>query len=279
LGTDTADFYESFSEPLLSFPVLFVVVLIALPLASFIGYCVGKLERKRLGYDKLTADKIPGGTSLGAMLALLGLLLGFAFSSSINWREARQAALIEEAAAIGSAFLSADLLQPDGRDPLQEVILAYARTRLASPQDITSWQAFDAFLARTRQAQAQIWPTTLQAISEATSEPVKALVARSVMDMLDAHTRRIAAGGEHIPKPAMLMIFAAAVIAIAIVGNRSALQGRPFTWRTFTFAWVLSIVILVIVDLDRPVEGTMRQNVDPMVEVIYDMEQALIAQQ
>ena len=275
MGTDTADFYEGFAEPILSFPLLFALVLTLLPVPAFLGFRFGAIERERLGYDKVPNDKIPGGTSLGALLALLGLLLGFAFSSSINWREARKTALIEEAADIGSAFLSADLLEPAQRDQLQPVILAYANTRLAGPEDIKSKQAFDAFLVRTREAQAQIWPTTLLALSGEDSEPTKALVARSVMNMLDAHTRRIAAAGEHIPKPAMLMIVAAALIAILIVGNRSALQGRPLTWRTFTFSGVLSIVILVIFDLDRPLEGSMRENHDPMKEVIYDMELAV----
>lgn len=275
MGTDTADFYEGFPEPLFSFPVLFVLILIVLPISAYLGFRLGTIERERLGYDRVPADKIPGGTSLGAMLALLGLLLGFAFSSSINWREARKTALIEEAADIGSAFISADLLEPAARNQLQPVILNYAKTRLASPQDVQSKQAFDAFLLRTRDAQSQIWPTTLQVLSTETSEPIKALVARSVMNMLDAHTRRIAAAGEHIPKPAMIMIVAAAIVAIAIVGNRSALQGRPLTWRTFTFAGVLSIVILVIFDLDRSLEGSMRENYDPMLEVIYDMENAV----
>lgn len=275
MGTDTADFYEGFSGPLMSFPALFVLVLLIMPLAAFIGYRVGVFEHRRLGYHTAHESKIPGATSLGAMLALLGLLLGFAFSSAINWREARQNALIEEAASIGSAFLSADLLQQNGRDNLQPVILTYAKTRIATPQDIQTRQAFDEFLSRTRNAQLQIWPATLEALSDEPSAPIKTLVARAVMDMLDAHTRRIAAAGEHIPRPAMLMIIAAAVIAITIVGNRSALQGRPLTWRTFTFAGVLSVVILVIVDLDRSLEGTIRQNPDPMLEVIYDMEAAL----
>ncbi|WP_171208907.1 MULTISPECIES: hypothetical protein [unclassified Ruegeria] len=275
MGTDATDFYEGFSEPLFSFPVLVLLILILLPVAAFLGFRFGVLEHGRLGYDKVPADKIPGGTSLGAMLALLGLLLGFAFSSSINWREARKSALIEEAADIGSAFLSADLLATEARDQLQPVILAYAETRIAGPQDIKTKQSFDAFLVRTREAQAQIWPATLQALSKEESEPIKALVARSVMNMFDAHTRRIAAAGEHIPKPAMIMIVAAAIVAIAIVGNRSALQGRPLTWRTFTFAGVLSIVILVIFDLARSLEGSMRENYDPMLEVIYDMDVAL----
>jgi hypothetical protein len=82
--------------------------------------------------------------------------------------------------------------------------------------------------------------------------------SRSVTEMLDAHTTRIAAAAEQIPPPAKLMVFLVAIFAIFIVGNRSALQGRALTWRTFVFAGVLSVVMIVIFDLDRSLEGTMR---------------------
>lgn len=275
MGIDIADFYDSIPEPFFSFPVLVAFIFLALPTAAFIGFFIGHHERMRLGYDKVPSEKIPGGTSLGATLALLGLLLGFAFSSSVNWREARQTALVEEAAAIGSAFLSADLLETANRDKLQNAILAYAKTRLAKREDISSKRATEAFLERTRQAQSQIWPTTLQALNGVSPEPVRALVAQRVMDVLDAHTRRIAAAAEHIPEPAQFMIVFIMLIAILVVGNRSALQGRPLTWRTFLFAGVLAIVMLVVFDLDRPLEGTMRLNPYPMLEVIEDIEAAL----
>lgn len=97
--TDTAavDLYAGFHEPLPSFPQIVVLILAALPFAALVGFRLGRIERRRRGYAGIPSEHVPGGTSLGAMLALLGLLLGFAFSSALGWREGRQAALVGEA--------------------------------------------------------------------------------------------------------------------------------------------------------------------------------------
>lgn len=272
---DTVELYTGFYGPLLPFAYLVVLVLITLPLAAFIGFHVGKVEFRRWSYDKLPSEKLPGGTSLGAVLALLGLLLGFAFSSALGWREARQSALVNEAAAISTAFLTADLLEEPGRTDLQAKILTYAKTRLAARGDIRSREAWNAFLSRTLDAQAQIWPATLRAISAEASDPTRVAVARSVTDMLDAHTNRIAAAAEQIPPPAKLMVFLIAVIGILVVGNRSALEGQSLTWRTFVFSGVLSIVMIVILDLELALEGTIQVNPDTLLATIHEMETSL----
>jgi hypothetical protein len=122
---EAADLYAGFAEPLLSFPALVALLLVA----AFVGFHLGNAKYRRRGCDKVAAEQVPGGTSLGAMLALLGLQLGFAFSSALGWREARQSTLVDEAMAISTAFLTADLLEDPGRTELQTRILAYAQTR------------------------------------------------------------------------------------------------------------------------------------------------------
>ncbi|MEJ2518357.1 MAG: hypothetical protein P8Y82_10450, partial [Methyloceanibacter sp.] len=201
-SADTAALYTGFYGPMLPFPYLATLVFVTLPLAALIGFHVGQVEFIRRGYDKVASEQIPGGTSLGAVLALLGLLLGFAFSSALGWREARQSTLVNEAAAISSAFLTVDLLENPGRTELQTTILKYAKTRLPAPEDIRSREAWNAFLSRTLEAQAKIWPATRRAIYEESSDPTRVAVLRAVTDMLDAHTKRAAAAAEQIPPTA-----------------------------------------------------------------------------
>lgn len=272
-GTGT-DLYTGFGPPALPFPLVVTVILIALPLAGILGFHFGRLEYRRHDYANSPPEALPRGTSLGAMLALLGLLLGFAFNSALGWREARQSALVDEAMAISTAFLSADLLDDPGRTELQTRILAYARTRLPGVEDIRTQEAWAAFLARTVEAQALIWPSTLQAM-ESASAPIRSAVARSVTEMLDAHTKRIAAAAENIPRPAGLMIVAAGLVAVFVLGNQAALQGRKLTWRIFLFAAVLAVVMIVIADLDRSHAGTMRVNPDTLLATIHQLETAL----
>ena len=113
-NTEASELYANFYEPLLSFPSLAALMLIALPVAALAGFHMGKVEYRRRGYDKVPAEQVPGGTSLGAMLALLGLLLGFSFSSALGWREVRQSTLVDEAMTISTAFLTAELLEDPG---------------------------------------------------------------------------------------------------------------------------------------------------------------------
>jgi hypothetical protein len=273
LENETVNILAGFKDPLLSLRALALVIIVALPLSAFLGFRLGKIESRRLRDRRAQPEKTPGAVSLGAMLALLGLLLGFSFSSALEWRESRQNALVEEAAAISTAFLTADLLDDPGRTELKKHILAYAQTRLATRADAVSMDEWKVFLQRTFVAKDRIWPVTLRAIEQGASDPVRATVASSVTEMLDAHTRRLAAAAEQIPNTAKMMILLASVLAIFVVGNRAALDGRSLNWRTFSFAALLCMVLIVILDLDRPLEGTIRANPDALLVTIHEMEQ------
>src|SRR5687767_4262821 len=52
------------------------------------------------------------GAIEAAIVALLGLLLGFAFAGSMSRLDARRELLVHEANAIGTAYLRVDLLPP-----------------------------------------------------------------------------------------------------------------------------------------------------------------------
>jgi hypothetical protein len=275
METDVMELYSGLIKPILPFPYLVVLILVTFPTAVFVGFKIGAFERRRLGYEKLPADQLPGATSLGAMLALLGLLLGFAFNSAINWREDRQSELVHEANAISTAFLTASLLTEPNRTVIREKILAYSRTRLATEDDIDTVEAWQSFLTRTMQAQEAIWPAAEIVLSETVSDPIRIAVVHSLTHMLDAHNLRISAAAQHIPIPAKLLISITAIAAVMIVANRSALHGRSLTWRTLALALLLAVVIIVIFDLDRSLEGTMRVNPDTLLAVIHDMERTM----
>lgn len=274
-GEELEGLYAGTSAPALGFGYIAAIVFLALPLAVFIGYRVGRFEYGRRQYANVSPEMVPGGTSLGAMLALLGLLLGFAFSSSLGSREARQDTLVQEAIAMSTAFLTADLLEDAGRTNLQTAILSYARTRLATPADVQTAAAWNAFLSRTLEAQSEVWPTTLRAIEGDMTDTIRVAVVRAVTDMLDAHTYRIAAETERLPPLAKLMLLIVAIVTVFIVGNRAALQGRELTWRTFVFAIVLAVIMIIITDLDRPLEGMITLNADTLLATIHEMETAL----
>lgn len=263
------------------FPLWGMVVLTValIPMAALIGWLLGRRKYVREGYDCNPPASLPGDATLGAMLALLGLLLAFTFSFVLSRAEARKVSEVEEAAAIGTAFLRADLLAEPGRREIQEAIAVYARTRLpeAGMGDgaIDSATEFDAFMQKTLEAQALLWPTAMTALGDDTSSARAALIASGITEVLDAHSRRLAANLEGLPMVIKVMIIVYATGALFLVGNHAALRGRRLSWRTFLFSMGVASVMVVIADFERPSKGFIQANHAVMRSTIAEIDAAL----
>ncbi len=103
-------------------------------------------------------------------------------------------------------------------------------------------------------------------------------MAGGITDVLDAHTRRIAAMSEPVPDVVKLMLLAAAAGAKFLVGNNAALKGRRLSWRTFFFAARLGFALHLISDIERPSVGMVGLNADALQATIAEMAVALATQ-
>lgn len=264
-----------YAAPLFPFWGMAVIAFTVLPVAALIGWFLGRRTYLRAGYERNPPASIPGDATLGAMLALLGLLMAFTFSFALSRAEARKVTMVEEAASIGTAFLRADLLEDPGRTALREAIGAYARTRVTDEQIMDSAADFEAFLQKTTEAQVALWLTAMAALRPDTSAAIAVLIASGVTEVLDAHTRRLAAGIDGVPMVIKLMLFAYAVGALFFVGNNAALRGRRLTWRTFIFSIGISVVMVAVMDFERPQEGFVQANVGILKDTIAQIDAAL----
>lgn len=248
---DLNSVYAPFATHLLSFWLYVAALCVALPALAFLGHRVGERERRRR--KRAEPDQgLPGEMSIGALLALLGLLLGFTFGATLHWREGRAAAVVEESAAIGTAFLRADLL-PDGAGrPLQEALLAYGRTRIVPAGFRPARSEVEGFLVESLQTQAALWPSLKMALGPAVPTPMQVHVSTGVTEVLDMHTRRVAAASKTIPLVTMAFLMFVTGAGVFTIGNRSALQGRQLSWRTFLFSLVLAFVLISIEDPTAP---------------------------
>lgn len=258
-------------QPLAVVAAVIVAILLAAPVA---GHRLGTGARHRADRREDASERA-GETSGAALLALLGLLLAFTFSLSVQHAEGRRNAVIDEAAAIGTAFLRADLLAEPGRTELQTALRDYAETRRLDRNFLYDRAAFDAFMEHTLAAQARLWPTMLAATGGDTPPPIRALVANGITDVLDAHTRRYAEGIRLMPDIARVLILTVAAAALVITGNTSGLQGRALTWRTFVFAGTLAFLIVLIIDIERGREGFVQADFSAIDMLIADLNRAI----
>ena len=260
-----------------AYPLWFLAgIAFAIPaLCAALGWRLGRHSYLADGFDKTPASAIPGDTTLNAILAILGLLLAFSYGFALSRAETRKVTLVEEAATISTAFLRADLLDEPGRSALREAIGSYARTRYSDENVARSDDALDSYLSQTLSAQARLWPTALAALGRDTPPAVSVQVTNGVTEVLDAHTRRLAAGIDGVPTIAKMAILLYSSIALFLVGNRSALRGNRLSWRTFAFSTALSVMMVLVIDFERPREGFVRLDPTVMKITIAEIDAAL----
>lgn len=270
--------YSEIALPALSILQTLILLAILLPAAALLGWRLGHLRRRRRLAAGREIDMVVGETTLGAILAIFGLLLAFSFGHALSQFETRKAGLTDEAAALGTAFLRADLLDEPGRTDLQEALLTYAETRLPAAGARTSSQGdVTAFLDRTLRAQAALWPLTVEATAPPIPPATRSLVAAAVNEVIDMHLYRLAALTEPISAYAYGMMLATALAALFLLGDRAGMLGRALTWRTFVLSAFLTVVMITIVDLQRAGSGVIRIDETPLRATIYDMRAALAA--
>ncbi len=258
------------SSPLYNFPLwgpgIIFVVMLGIALES--GYRVG-LKRRESWKD---ADSGGGAVVLTSMFALMGLVMAFTYASGVSRYDARKDAVMKEANALGTAFLRADLVAEPGRTELKTALLDYARTRYVPQGSVRKDTDRQKTLQRTLQAQAKIWPATKHIVDQGAPGPIASSLVAAINDVLDAHTIRLVAIFDKLPRIVMWMLVLICSASLAVAGYNAGIQGRMSRWRMTAFALVLSGLMIVILDFDRPNDGLVVVSQYSIQSVISDME-------
>lgn len=248
----------SWLEPL-PLSVTAAIIVILLCAAAMLGYrghrwwLVRQGEAAPESHDHL----------LSAMLGLLALLLGFTFSLALNRYEARRDLVVQEANAIGTTWLRAQLLEEPDRTRISSLLRAYLDTRLA-------WSEVAAEAGDGAQAAAlrrQLWSVTGHAVR---SDPNPQL-SRGLMDALnqsfDMASARSAARSAHVPSRVLDVLLIYAVISAAMLGYTSATKGKPHRVATAMVLILLTLALTMILDIDKPRGGAIQVSQAPLEEL------------
>lgn len=251
-------------------PVIFGL----LKISYLAGLWLGRRSRVRRAPDELD-DR--GQVTLGAMLALLGLLLAFTYSFALNRFEDRKIALLDETNAIGTAFQWAELTAEPGRTELQRRLLDYAKTRVVSPEIGNDAVAIRQAIKTSLAALKQLWPAAKAAVGEPPYGPVQASTAASVIVVGDVGTARLTAGYYHIPPIVLVLLLLVMSLAILLLAYGGGRWNTGSVVRANAFMVVLSALLVVILDFDRARSGFIQLDELSLHSLIADMERELDA--
>jgi len=258
-----------YQMPTLVIGLFFAVILLA---ALEVGYRIGRWRRKETAE---TDRKEQGDLVLTSMYALLGLMLAFTYTFTLSRADLRKQAVIDEANAIGTAFLRAGLAPEPARTELRKALLDYAKTRLVPAGTAVTNEQLRKTVASTSQALSKIWPITEQMVKSKPAGPVEASIVQSINEVIDMNTKRLAVSFDRLPGVILLMLLFIASTAVAMTGLSAGLSGRMNRWGLTLLILVLAVVMLIITDFDRPIRGFVQVSQQSLVDVIRDMEATL----
>ncbi len=241
--------------------VIAVALFLLILLANEISYRIGRRAAA-------TADEgISTQTNAiqAGILGLLALLLGFSFNMALQRYDARSAAVIEEANAIGTAWLRTALLSEDDARVVGGLLSDYVDLRLkASKVDMASTAERDEVIKATQQLQTTLWHVVTES-SIADLPPARvSLLVQSLNQVFDAYGSRQAQLDKHVPEVVLMLLFVIFIISGSILGVAAGLAGgRPFT-ATVSLAALIVLVIFIVIDLDRPRRGLIQVDQSSM---------------
>ena len=203
---------------------------------------------------------------LSATLTLLGLLIGFTFSMAVGRYDQRKNYEEEEANAIGTAFVRADLLPNQDATRLRALLRSYTDQRILffNTRDKKELQQINAETARS---QSELW-STVRAPAASQPTPVVALVISSINDVLNSQGYTQAAWWNRIPIEAWAMMVGIAICANLLAGY-GARKAEAQGVLGLVLPLMVSIAFCLIADIDSPRGGIIRvrpQNLESLVQ-------------
>lgn len=253
-----------YEVPLWLVGILFLVPLLV---AVELGFRMG-LHQFRQAPD--AKRSVRGDVTLGSMLALLGLLLAFTYAFSLSRADMRKQAVVQEANAIGTAFLRAELGAEPGRSELRQGLLEYARTRLVERE--VYGDDLRAVVDRSLEAQSRLWPAMKRSLQHDVPPPIQVAIMQAVNEVLDTNAVRLAVINDRVPGAVLALLVFVAAASLAVAAQNAGLNGSINRGRMGAFSLILAALMVVIVDFDRGQHGLIRISSQPIEAVIKDIE-------
>lgn len=239
--------------------VLFVLLLILLAAATAIG---AQVLRRMRPVGKENRDDF--NIVQGATLTLLALLIGFTLSMAVGRYDQRKNLEEEEANAIGTEYLRADLVEGPEAGQIKALLVRYLDQRLQYYRTRDREQ-LHGIAAATAQIEDEMWKT-VRGIARDKPTPITSLVVSGMNDVINSQGYAEAAWLNRIPVAAWCLMIVIAFFSTLMQGYGA----RAETSRAFlllVLPLTVSLSLALIADIDSPRGGLIRvipQNLESL---------------
>jgi hypothetical protein len=252
-------------------PLLICLVLMGVLVAALeVGFWV---KKGRVKGDADSIEKADIALILGAVLTLLALLLGFTYAMSMGRFEARRQLVVDEANSIGTTYLRAKTLPEPRSSEIQELLRQYTalRVEIAGMADDAP-EKIRGIDNRTKELHGLLW-SHAAALARETPNPVISVFLVTLNEMIDLHSKRLAAFRNRVPFSIYLVLFGVSAITLWLVGYYFGSSKQRVRILTTMLVLLVASVMWLIMDLDQPVRGAIRTSQQSLIELHQDLSQ------
>lgn len=241
---------------------VFLIIIVLMLASAELGFRLGL----RLYVAKDEARKAQIGGIQGAVLGLLGLLLGFTFAMAVQRYDTRRSLVLQEANAIGTTHLRASLLPDAHQAPVKDLLRRYVDLRLKY------WPLADdpAKLAEGMrligELQTELWKHANAAAKEAPND-ITAIFIDSLNQVIDTDAERIAALRSGIPTGVWLLLMMVAVFGCVTTSYGAGAHGARSKLGSVFLPLLITVVIVLIFDISYSRVGMIQIGQEPLADL------------
>jgi hypothetical protein len=244
-------------------PWILVLILAVAMLSTWgAGWWLGSTLRVRHGEQA-------GSKFDDASLALVGLLLAFAFGMALAKHDHRRDMVVADSNSIGDFYSCASTLKQPLRAKLQTVIREYLEVRVELVRRRVDRAASEEAVRRSQQMQAQMTELVAQAVNEGT--PIAVPLMNTLNALTSNHAARLAAAKDRLPASILLLLFVAAATSAMLVGREQGVMGRVEISGTLIFILLVTLTVYVTLDLNQPQSGMIVVDQTPMQQLLSSL--------
>ena len=213
----------------------------------------------------------PFGVLQGALLGVVGLILAFGLSLAVGRYEGRRTAVVDEANAIGTTYLRAQLIAEPARTRSIALLREYTDLAIRLAHDVPSSSDMRRTAAEEGVVQRRLWRRAGEARAADPLASGPRLDGASQHTMIARPTVRISGLNNRVPGAVLALEVIGAAIALGLLGLFLSVLGRGLLPIVFAAALV-SMLLLVTFDLDRPVRGLITVPATPLESLRASMQ-------
>ena len=206
------------------------------------------------------------GYVVSSVFGLLALLVAFTFALSMDRYQTRRQLVVQEANAIEAVYLKAQLLDEPHRTRFASLLIDYTENRLVLAEVRRDDARAQRLLEKDSSILRDLWIATVPAFQSVKTLDFSTSFVEAVTDLVKVDGERKALRRSQIPTTIVLVLIFYSLVAAAVLGGvMKTRKGRQFS---IVLLALNILALMLITDMNRPVEGTIRESQAPIEQML-----------